>query len=215
MKKVFKKIIVCMLCFGLLQGTWTILPQALAVQAATVKNGLKKESGNIRYYKKGKKIKNQWKTVKGYKYYFNSKGNAYKADGSYLKYNVLVKTIKGKKYGFDKEGHMVTGLRMAATSEYGALNLYYFNKKTGAYDQKTTTKYRNAAKPATTKNKRSAAAIKKLLGKPLKKEVSKEASCFLDGNGTDITYVYKYVILNVFRPAGTKTELVESVSIRI
>ena len=50
-------------------------PLSTAVQAKK-KNGLVKEKGKWRYYKKGKLVKKAWKKVKGKKYYFDKKGNA-------------------------------------------------------------------------------------------------------------------------------------------
>lgn len=57
--------------------------------AAETQNGLVKIGKNYQYYKGGKPIKDQWKTINGCKYYFKSNGNAavkaYKIDGTYGK----------------------------------------------------------------------------------------------------------------------------------
>lgn len=104
---------------------------------------------------------------------------------------------------------MVKGLRGGKTSTYGTPNLYYFNTK-GVYDKARTAKYRKAAKMNS-----KAATIKKMLGK-YQKRTTNSPSCFLDGNGVDVTYRYAHLELNVFRPKGkgSSAEIVESLMFR-
>ena len=85
----------------------------------------------------------------------------------------------------------------------------FFNSK-GVYDKKKTVMYRNAAKIDS-----NATQIKKLLGKYKKVSVTGE-SCFGNGNGSDVVYVYDNIELSVFRPTGkdANAEIVESVSQR-
>jgi hypothetical protein len=64
----------------------------------TIKNGLVQNGKDYQYYKNGKLIKSQWKTIGGSKYYFKDNGNA--AIKSYK--------IKGKYYVFDLEGKLLT-----------------------------------------------------------------------------------------------------------
>ena len=54
-----------------------------------------------------------------------------------------------------------------------------------------------------------------MLGKCKKTRVSKN-SCFMNGNGVDITYTYDTVELSVFRPKGKnyKYDVVESLVAR-
>jgi len=71
----------------------TSLPITTVKPSAKPK-GLVKEGTTIRFYQKGEPIKNQWKTIKGKKYYFMSNGTA--ATKSYK--------IKGDYYVFDLNG---------------------------------------------------------------------------------------------------------------
>ena len=159
------------------------------------------------------RTKTKLKKVKGkkkYRFYFDKKGRAYQANKAAMgKTGVLVKKIKGKYYGFDYQGHMVKGLRGGSSSAYSMPNLYFFNSK-GVYDKKKTAMYRNAAKINS-----NAAQIKKLLGKYKKVSVIGE-SCFGNGKGSDVVYVYDNIELSVFRPTGkdASAEIVESVSQR-
>lgn len=69
--------------------------------AAETQNGLVKIGKNYQYYKGGKPIKDQWKTIKGFKYYFKSNGNAavksYKIDGVYYVFDGEGKLLEPKK----------------------------------------------------------------------------------------------------------------------
>ena len=109
----------------------------------------------------------------------------------------------------DNPRHMVKGLRGGSSPAYSMPNLYFFNSK-GVYDKKKTAMYRNAAKINS-----NATQIKKLLGKYKKVSVIGE-SCFGNGKGSDVVYVYDNIELSVFRPTGkdASAEIVESVSQR-
>lgn len=210
-----KKFLIVMICLLLAAAPVVSVSAPVSVQAAaTQKTQLKKIKGNYYAYEKGKKICNKWRTIKvgknSYRYYFGKTGAAYKADtANYGKHGVLVKKIGSSYYGFDYLGHMVTGLRGGKTSMYGAPQVYYFNSK-GVYDKARTAKYRKASKMNA-----KAATIKKLLGKYQKRTTS-SPSCFLDGNGVDVTYTYAHLELNVFRPKGksSSAEIVESLMFR-
>lgn len=54
----------------------SVVQNPVEVSAKAVKKGLKKEKGKFYFYEKGKKIKNQWKTVGKKKYYFKNDGAA-------------------------------------------------------------------------------------------------------------------------------------------
>ena len=88
----------------------SVLP-AMQVHAAA-KSGLVKKKNKYYFYKKGKPLKNKWKTIKvdgkKYRFYFGKNGAAYRAGSLYLNaYNVKVYKIGGKKYGFDSNSHRV------------------------------------------------------------------------------------------------------------
>ncbi|MDO5781170.1 MAG: transglutaminase domain-containing protein [Eubacteriales bacterium] len=84
--------------------------------AAKKKTGLYKEKGLYYYYVNGKKIKSQWKTVNGKRYYFGSKYHA-------VRYH---NRINGKFYVFDTSGRLLTGKksRIVSVGKY----TYYVNK---------------------------------------------------------------------------------------
>lgn len=225
MKKT-KKIFAVVLCLLMMLMPVVSAQEAVTVQAATkmatVKVKTDKKTGK-RYAldAKGKKITNQWgKTSNGYIYYFTKNGTAYQADKEMQgKYGIVIKKINNQYYGFDVYGHRVSGIHMASTSLYGLSKLYYFNPKTGAYDANKSKVYRKYAVSARAVSKPyqdNAAKLKKVLGKTVKKAKINKQSCFLNGKGWDITYTYKNVELNVFRPYGksSRAEVIESVVTR-
>lgn len=176
---------------------------------------LKSEKNRIYVYENGKKVSNAWRTIGKYKYYFGKDGAAYRSSKSEGTHSICIKKIKGKYYAFDIKGHMVTGSRVGHISDMTPPQIYYFSPKTGAYDKKVTARYRTAARPSTMKKINSTTAIRKLLGKPKKTWVSKKiGSCFLDGNGRDGELIYDHLIVNIFIPAGSNKEYVESVIMR-
>lgn len=65
---------------------------------AATKNGLVKESGFYRYYKNGRVLTSQWKTIGGYRYYFTANGNAVAGRSA---------KISGKYWVFGNTGHLL------------------------------------------------------------------------------------------------------------
>nr|WP_294660152.1 hypothetical protein [uncultured Blautia sp.] len=209
MKKA-KKILALVLFLLLMLTPVVSVSQPVTVQAAT-KTTLKKVNGRYYAYENGKKVCNSWRTIKvgqkNYRYYFGASGASYQASRDMMgRYGVLVKKIKGQYYGFNYLGRMCTGVRVGSTSAYGMPYVFYFNAN-GTYNKTKTIQLRRAS--MTNKN---AATIKKLLGKYQKCKISKN-SCFMNGNGSDVTYTYANVELSVFRPKGksAKYEVVESI----
>lgn len=97
--------------------TVTATPTAIPTKAPQKKKtGLYKEKGKYYYYVNGKKIKNQWKTVKGKRYYFGSKYYA-------VTYH---NKIGGKIYVFDTAGKLLTGKNSRIVNV--GKNSYYLNK---------------------------------------------------------------------------------------
>lgn len=199
-----KKLILCMLCLLMVQGTVGYFYPPEHVQAATVKKGLKKEGKYYYYYVNGKKAKNTWKTVKSYKYYFGSNGRAYmasdlkKTDG-YTK-NVTVKKIGKYYYGFDRNGHMVKSGYYNDPLKYdsnGDSLSYYFDK----YGHCNFTKSRALRKAgAYGANGKS---LEKILGKPKSKK--KLNSCSGEpGNDYQWNYANIYVTFHEY-PNGRRT----------
>lgn len=198
MKK-WKKLLIFVLCLMLVQVPVVTVSSTKTVQAATVKKGLKKERGQYYYYKNGKKVTNKWVTVKvkekgktvSYRYYFGKNGAAYKAVKSFGSYNnVVVKKIKGVRYGFNARGRMAKGVYVNG----GNLRFYAFTKK-GVYDAKTTSALRKASKEGA-----DATTLRKLLGKPLKEEVTD--SCYSDPLVVnDVILTYSYFTLTLGRYA--------------
>ncbi|MDO5337944.1 MAG: hypothetical protein Q4E89_10925 [Eubacteriales bacterium] len=193
MKKTnWKKLAVIVLCFLFVQTSLAYLVTPISVEGA-VKSGLKKENNNYYYYVKGKKVKNTWKNIKvksngktvTYKYYFGSNGAAYKGKKEYGMMIPAFKKIKGKYYAFDHNARMLKGTFVKNGK------FYVFHSKTGVYDSAATSKLRKAS----VQNK-NAAALRKLLGKPLKTQVV-PYSCY--GDGKDVTLYYKNFMVGLFR----------------
>ena len=200
-----KKILILVLCLLMVQIPVLTVSPAETVQAATVKSGLKKEKGKYYYYEKGKKVQNTWKTIKtkengktvSCRYYFGKNGAAYAAGKSYGKYNVAVKKIKGVQYGFDTRGRLVKGIYVSGDN----MKFYAFTKK-GVYDSKKSSALRKAAKYGA-----DAAALRKLLGKPLK-ETTSDSCMTIPGTDialTDVILTYNTFTVSLGRyPDGTK-----------
>ena len=105
---------------------------AAAVSQAAVKNGLVKEKGGLRCYRKGVLLKNTWKKVSGKTYYFNKKGYAVsgsvKISGTYYVFQTscrlltpaktAVKTVAGVKYRVSPKGKAVPGWDASKTYYY-------------------------------------------------------------------------------------------------
>lgn len=183
---------------------------------AAANNGLVKVNGSYVYYQNGKKLKSQWKTVKGSRYYFQKSGAAAagpaKVSGKWYVFSASGKLQKGSKertvkvsgdtYRVTKSGRAKAGWapgkktlylengRRATGLSYYKGKLYWFNAK-GAYDAEKT-----AAIQAAAKKEGNAAELLKLIGAPTKK--SSVTGCnpvFLpDGTdvwGKDVTYTFK------------------------
>ncbi|MDD7218459.1 MAG: hypothetical protein PUI16_00440 [Clostridia bacterium] len=187
------KILMLVFCLLMVQIPIITVASGETVQAATAKSGLKKEKGKYYYYEKGKKVKNTWKTIKtrengktvSFRYYFGKDGAAYAAGASFGKYNVIVKKIKGVYYGFDTKGRLVKGIYVNGDN----LKFYAFTKK-GVYDSKKSSALRKAAQYGA-----DGAALRKLLGKPLKEKTSD--SC-MTVPGTDIALTDVILTYNTF-----------------
>lgn len=209
--KRWKRVLLFLLCLMMLQAP--ILSDytgitATTVQAAT-KNGLVKKGKNYYYYKKGKMVKNAWKTVKTtvngktvkYRYYFGKNGKAYRATTSYnCTYNVVIKKVNGKKYGFDTKGRLAAGVY--ADEEKTAENLYYFNAK-GVYNAKKT-----KALNAVAKEGGDLAALVALLGEP---ESRTEADSCLIAGYTDITLTYEHFSILALRAPESTEETIYAI----
>lgn len=191
-------------CMLLAVGTLFCAYPAQKVLAAQ-KNGLtySKTEGQYFFYEKGKKVKNDWRTTdSGYKYYFDKHGTAYAAENMFgTKHNIVVKKINKKYYGFDNKGRMVKGLYVSDAGKF-----YYFNTKTGVYSSATSKKYRTASGYM-----KNAAALRKLLGKPVKTRTSD--SCFTPNGktGKDVILTYKRYTVSLFKDNKTGKEYCLSV----
>lgn len=84
-----------------------------------IKSGLIKEGAEYKYYVKNKVIKNQWKKIKGFYYYFKSNGAAAR-NGSFK--------IKKSYYVFDKNARRLVLKKDGVKKVNGK---YYFVTKTG------------------------------------------------------------------------------------
>lgn len=116
MKK-WKKVLAAILCLSCIQAPVTAETGTVQVQAAAVKNGLKKEGTSYFYYVDGRRVTNTWKSVSTtengkkvtYRYYFGEDGAAYTGKKVNGKTQIALKKISGCYYGFDSYGRMVTG----------------------------------------------------------------------------------------------------------
>ncbi len=150
-----RRILSFALIFALALQIFTV-PSAATAQAApkAVKTGLQKVGKKIYYYnKKGKKVTNAWKTVKGNRYYFGKNGAAYtgykkiKKDWYYFDKNCRmvrekVEKIKGSRYYFmdngkaPKQAVMLKNGNIWKTNSAGKLvrNITKYAKSGGSYD---------------------------------------------------------------------------------
>lgn len=199
-----------------------------AVQAAK-KNGLVREKGNYRYYKKGKLQKKIWQTIKGKKYYFKKDGNAavgsLKISGKYYIFNekgqlvipskkakTKVVTVKGVKYQAKAKGLAAKG--------WSKDKKYYFSKtgrmltgirvmnekfysfgKNGKYDKDKTKKLRKASA-----YEKDMTDLYRLIGKPKKSQYS--PGCYRPnwdtGQGKDGVLTYKNFIVYTYKGSTGK-----------
>lgn len=119
MKKIRVFLIAVLMIFAVQICTVSVnceVKAATTTAAVKKKTGLYKEGGLYYYYAGGKKIKSQWKTVNGKRYYFGSKYHA-------VRYH---NRINGKFYVFDTSGRLLTGKtsRIVKVGNYS----YYVNK---------------------------------------------------------------------------------------
>ena len=115
--KVFFMAVVMILAVQIVSVSVTCDAQAATTTTtAKKKTGLYKEARRYYYYVNGKKIKTQWKTINGKRYYFGSKYHA-------VTYH---NKIGGKLYVFDTAGRLLTGSgsRIVSVGQYS----YYVNK---------------------------------------------------------------------------------------
>ncbi len=189
--------------------------QKKATAQAKKKEGLRKEGGHIRFYKKGKLTKNAWVTVGKDRYYFTVNGDAAvgscKVKGKYYIFSekgvlyapAKTKTVKvkGVKYRVNKKGRAVPGWekrtyyfdktgRMVTGTVVIDRKLYYF-KKGGKCDTAKSGKLQKQQK-----YEGDATELLKLLGKP-------KASSYLPGcyrlDGKDGILTYEHFTLLTFR----------------
>ena len=197
-----------------------------AAEKASSEKGLVKEGASYVYYQNGKKLKGQWKTVKGSRYYFQKSGAAAagpaKVSGKWYVFSASGKLQKGSKertvkvsgdtYRVTKSGrakagwasgkkalYLENGRRATGLSCYKG-KLYWFSAK-GTYDKAKTVKVRAAAQ-----EEADAAGLLELIGEPEKKRTS--SSChpltMVYGGGKDVVYTYKNVTLSFFKaPDGS------------
>lgn len=197
--KNWKKVLAAVLCLTCTPVPAMTLAQPETVEAAEVKQGVRKENGKYYYYENGKKLKNTWKTVtipkkggaKVIRCYYGKDGAAYKGKNQYGTNTPKIAKINGKTYGFGTDCHMLTGT-------YVADDKFYVFSKSGALDTAKT----NALRKASAYEK-SSADIRKLLGKPIKTEVMD--GCY--GDGKDYLLYYEKFILFLSKNNGKEVVL--------
>lgn len=185
------------------------------------KNGLVKEKGNYRYYKKGKLVKKCWKIVKGKKYYFKKDGNAavgsLKISGKYYIFNAKgqlvttskkkIVTVKGVKYQVKAKGLAAKGWSKDKKYYFGKEGKmftgirvigekFYSFGKNGKYDKAKTKKLRKVS----VYEKSNMKDLYKLIGKPKKSEYN--SGCY--GPGKDGTLTYKNFIVYTYKDLNGK-----------
>lgn len=106
----------------------------ISTEHTSEKSGLVKEDSKYCYYKKGKKLKNTWKTVEGNRYYFNESGYAatystqigsyryiFRGDGTLVRPSKVSFQKVGKyTYYVDTKGRCKTGWFMVGKRLYRA-----------------------------------------------------------------------------------------------
>lgn len=202
-------------------NTWAASKAKKASTATSSKSGLVKEGSSYVYYQNGKKLKAQWKTVKGSRYYFQKSGAAAtgpaKVAGKWYVFSAKGKLLKGSKErvvkvsgdryrvaasGRAKAGWASSGQRLYLECGREATGLscykgklYWFSAK-GVYDKAKTTKVRAAAR-----EEADASALLTLIGEPDKVRTS--SSChplvMVYGGGKDVVYTYRNATLSFFK----------------
>ncbi|MDY3920166.1 MAG: transglutaminase domain-containing protein [Candidatus Limivivens sp.] len=102
-------VLVLSFCLAVQPGMLSDVQAGQTAAAKAALKGLQKVNGKYCYYKNGKRIKNQWKTIGGKRYYLNSKG--YAVTGS-------VK-INGARCIFNGRGQQVTPAKDRVVSILG------------------------------------------------------------------------------------------------
>lgn len=207
MKSAIGKRVAALAVIGVLEvsAAGTLTAPAVTEAAAAVKSGLVKENGKYYYYAKGKKVKNTWKKVGSYKYYFGSGGAACTG----------VKKIKGAYYVFDKNGRMQkSGWATSGSYRYYLLStgkavtgVRLINGKfcsfasNGRYSKAKTKKIRAAAV-----YEKDFSALKALIGEP--KSADYVAGCYGSGEdgilnyGTFTVYTYREGTKEIYMGVG-------------
>jgi hypothetical protein len=166
---------------------------------AAEKSGLVKSKKKYFYYKKGKKVKNKWVSVKikgkKQKYYFGKNGAAYTG----------VKKVKGKIYCFNAKGQMqkntwykkayylgnngaaYTGIRVIDGMLYG----FGANGKLDAEKTKLLQEYG--------KQGADAAALKAVIGDPVSADYAASCMTYEGQSGEDGIWTYDGFTIFTFR----------------
>ncbi len=125
-------VIVLLVCVSCIQGMAATAVECSA--AAVKKTGLVKEKGKLFYYQKGRKLKNNWKTIeikgKRYTYYFSKDGSAYAGKVRYGDEIPAVKKIG--RYNVQKTSR----LRQASVYKADADRLMRLLERYGARSKK-------------------------------------------------------------------------------
>lgn len=117
------------------------------VLQASVKKGLKKESGKYYYYVNGKRVTNTWKKINGKQYFFTPKGYAAtysaKIDGKLYVFNTagqLIQPAKNSIVKVGKNSYYVNKSGQAATGWMVLSNKLYFADSMGRFYKNKTYK---------------------------------------------------------------------------
>lgn len=195
--------------------------QITTVEAAA-KVSLKSQNGKYYCYVNGKKIKSQWKTIKGKQYYFKKDGSAAtlstKINGKYYVFNKKGQLQVAKKYDrqiikIGKVNYRVNKKGIAVKGWATNKNLYFgnngkaytgirvINEKFYAFDKygyKQKAKTKELQKAA--KYEKDFTALKKLIGKPV--SASYFAGCY--GPGKDGYLEYKNFVVYTYKHTDGK-----------
>ena len=213
-----KGIITIVAVFCLAMTTPIIMPQQSLITVEAASTGkLKKKNGKFYYYVNGKKIKKQWKTIKGKRYYFQKDGSA----------ATLNTKVGSKYYVFNKKGKLLTsGSATKKVVKIGKLRYqvnkkgiavkgwskdkaYYFDKtgkcytgiraindkffvfsESGAKDEVKTKELQKVAK-----YEKDFAPVKAIIGEPLSAEYM--TGCY--GDGKDGLLQYENFVVYTYR----------------
>ena len=147
---------------------------AMAETTDQPKPGLQKVNGRYYFYDaNGQTVKNTWKYISPYYYYFGADGAAYQSAGDDFMVICSVRKIAGKNYGFDEYAHRVTGVWVAGNGKAWVF------KKNGTCNVKKTKQLRKWTK-SKKGDKKLLKKVKKLIGKPKKTKVGKNSCNYFD-----------------------------------